>query len=29
LFYEGLDYEKAIPFLLMLPQSLIFEKSVD
>lgn len=26
LFYEGLDYEKAIPFLLMLPQSLIFEK---
>ncbi|MFP5039718.1 Fic family protein [Parasediminibacterium sp. JCM 36343] len=23
--YENLDYEKAIPFLLMLPQSLIFE----
>lgn len=26
LFYEALEYEKAIPFLLMLPQSLIFEK---
>ncbi|HRO43014.1 MAG TPA: Fic family protein [Flavipsychrobacter sp.] len=26
LFYEGLDYERSIPFLLMLPQSLIFEK---
>ena len=26
LFYEHLDYEKSIPFLLMLPQSLIFEK---
>jgi Fic family protein len=26
LFYEALDYEKSIPFLLMLPQSLIFEK---
>lgn len=26
IFYESLDYEKAIPFLLMLPQSLIFEK---
>lgn len=26
LFYEALDYEKAIPFLLMLPNSLIFEK---
>lgn len=26
LFYERLDYEKSIPFLLMLPQSLIFEK---
>lgn len=26
LFYEQLDYEKSIPFLLMLPQSLIFEK---
>ncbi len=26
IFYETLDYEKAIPFLLMLPQSLIFEK---
>jgi len=26
LFYEILDYEKSIPFLLMLPQSLIFEK---
>lgn len=26
LFYEGLDYEKSLPFLLMLPQSLIFEK---
>jgi Fic family protein len=25
LFYDGLDYEKSIPFLLMLPQSLIFE----
>ncbi len=23
--YEGLDYEKSIPFLLMLPQSLVFE----
>lgn len=26
LFYENLDYQKSIPFLLMLPQSLIFEK---
>jgi Fic family protein len=26
LFYEELNYEKSIPFLLMLPQSLIFEK---
>lgn len=26
MFYETLDYEKSIPFLLMLPQSLIFEK---
>ncbi|MBS0646246.1 MAG: Fic family protein [Verrucomicrobia bacterium] len=26
LFYERLEYEKSIPFLLMLPQSLIFEK---
>ena len=26
LFYEALDYEKSVPFLLMLPQSLIFEK---
>lgn len=26
LFYETLDYEKSIPFLLMLPQSLSFEK---
>jgi Fic family protein len=26
LFYEALNYEKSIPFLLMLPQSLIFEK---
>ncbi|MBX9784573.1 MAG: Fic family protein [Chitinophagaceae bacterium] len=26
LFYESLDYEKSIPFLLMLPQSLLFEK---
>ncbi len=26
LFYEELKYEKGIPFLLMLPQSLIFEK---
>lgn len=26
LFYEGLDYEKSIPFLLMLPQSLVFDK---
>jgi len=26
LFYEELQYEKALPFLLMLPQSLIFEK---
>ena len=26
LFYEKLDYEKSLPFLLMLPQSLIFEK---
>lgn len=25
LFYESLDYEKSIPFLLMLPQTLIFE----
>ncbi len=25
LYYEALDYEKSIPFLLMLPQSLIFE----
>ncbi len=25
LFYEDLDYEKSIPFLLMLPQSLVFE----
>lgn len=26
LFYENLDYQKSIPFLLMLPQSLVFEK---
>lgn len=26
MFYDQLDYEKAIPFLLMLPQSLIFDK---
>jgi Fic family protein len=26
LYYEALDYEKSIPFLLMLPKSLIFEK---
>ena len=26
MFYEELDYEKSLPFLLMLPQSLIFEK---
>jgi Fic family protein len=26
MFYEQLDYEKAIPFLLMLPQALVFEK---
>ena len=26
LFYEKLEYEKSVPFLLMLPQSLIFEK---
>ncbi len=26
LFYEQLDYSKALPFLLMLPQSLVFEK---
>lgn len=26
LFYDGLDYKKSIPFLLMLPQSLTFEK---
>ncbi len=26
LFYESLDYEQSIPFLLMLPQSLTFEK---
>ncbi len=26
LFYEGLDYEKSIPFLLMLPKSLTFDK---
>ena len=26
LFYEKLEYEKSIPFLLMLPQSLIFDK---
>ncbi|MEX1003348.1 MAG: Fic family protein [Crocinitomicaceae bacterium] len=26
MFYDKLDYEKCIPFLLMLPQSLIFEK---
>ncbi|MFN0049855.1 MAG: Fic family protein, partial [Cytophagales bacterium] len=26
LFYEALDYQKSIPFLLMLPKSLIFEK---
>lgn len=26
LFYEALDYDKSIPFLLMLPQSLVFEK---
>ena len=25
-FYEGLEYEKSIPFLLMLPQSLILDK---
>jgi Fic family protein len=27
LHYEALDYQKSIPFLLMLPQALIFEKS--
>lgn len=26
LFYEELKYEKGMPFLLMLPQSLVFEK---
>ncbi|MBC7652535.1 MAG: Fic family protein, partial [Deinococcales bacterium] len=26
LFYEGLNYEKSVPFLLMLPKSLTFEK---
>ena len=26
IFYEELDYEKSLPFLLMLPQSIIFEK---
>lgn len=26
MFYESLDYDKSLPFLLMLPQSLIFEK---
>jgi Fic family protein len=26
LYYEALDYEKSLPFLLMLPQSLTFEK---
>ncbi|MFA6403920.1 MAG: Fic family protein [Salinivirgaceae bacterium] len=26
MFYEELNYEKSVPFLLMLPQSLIFEK---
>lgn len=26
LFYESLDYEKSIPFLLMLPQAVVFEK---
>jgi len=26
LYYEALNYEKSIPFLLMLPQSLVFEK---
>ena len=26
IYYEGLDYEKSIPFLLMLPEALIFEK---
>lgn len=26
LFYEELNYENGIPFLLMLPQSLVFEK---
>ena len=26
MFYEKLDYERALPFLLMLPQSLVFEK---
>jgi Fic family protein len=26
MFYESLDYEKSLPFLLMLPQSLIFEE---
>ena len=26
MFYDQLDYEKSIPFLLMLPQSLIFDK---
>lgn len=26
LFYEALDYEKSIPFLLMLPQALVFDK---
>ena len=26
LFYEALDYEKSIPFLLMIPKSLVFDK---
>lgn len=26
LFYKNLDYEKSLPFLLMLPKSLAFEK---
>lgn len=26
IYYEGLNYEKSIPFLLMLPEALIFEK---
>jgi len=29
MFYQELDYDKAIPFLLMLPLSLIFEKRID